>query len=302
MSGPVESLMQGLAELYESGKLSDFEISCGRYTFNVHKAVICAQSKYFHVPCGREYAEGQRGSIKLKAVEESDDDEACDDPEAVKLMVQFFYHLEYDAKPLELMPVPEEPLEEHLAEAPVIDDSVPGPWSIHGLSSRKRMNRCKRCGRRGLEEDRSYDGTRTTTTTSKSTTDECKSLDGNVVMHAKVFAAAVKYQVPALQKLATSKFRRAAEINWKDSSFAEAARIAYTTTPECVRDIRDTVVKTISDHPILLQRTSIESTVKDIAALNFELLHKAYGLAAMAEVKDVDEGLDSLEYGIRDIL
>ncbi|KAK4895212.1 hypothetical protein LTR49_028294 [Elasticomyces elasticus] len=301
MSGPVEVPMQGLAELYESGKLSDFEISCGRYTFNVHKAVVCAQSKYFHAPCGREYAEGQRGSIKLKAVSETDGDEACDDPEAIKLMFQYFYHLEYDAKPLEHMPVPEKPGEEHLAEAPVIDDFVRDPWSTGDLSLTKRKSRCKHCGKRGVEGDRSYDKTHTTAT-SRSTTNECKRLDGNVVMYAKVFAAAVKYQVPALQKLATSKFRHAAEINWKDSSFAEAVRIAHSTTPEYVRDIRDIVVKTISEHPTLLQRTNMENTVKDIAALNFELLRKAYGLSAMAEIKDVDERLDSGEYGIREFL
>ncbi|KAK1808636.1 hypothetical protein LTR12_016998 [Friedmanniomyces endolithicus] len=297
MSGPVEHLMQGLAELYESGKLSDFEISCGHYTFSVHKAVLCAQSKYFHAPCGREYAEGQRGSIKLKAVGECDSDEACDDPEAIKLMIQYFYHLHYDAKPLELTPVvdkTDESNEEYLAERLATDDRVHDPWSSGGLSSKKHKNWCKHCGRKGLEGDHISDETHTTAT-SRSATNACKSLDGNMVMHAKVFAAAVKYQVPALQKLATSKFRRAAKINWNDSSFAEATRIAYTTTPEDLRDIRDTVVKTISEHPTLLQRTSIESAVKDIAALNFELLRKAYGLSAVAEVKDVHERLDSVE-------
>lgn len=95
-------------------------------------------------------------------------------------------------------------------------------------------------------------------------------------MYIRVFAAAIKYQIPALQKLAASKFSRAAEINWNHSSFAEATHIAYPTTSEGVRDIRDTVVKTIHEHYSLLDKVSIETAVKDIAAPNFELLRVSH--------------------------
>lgn len=40
--------------------------------------------------------EGKTGTIELKSTADSDDDEAvCDDPEIVKLMVGYFYHLDY---------------------------------------------------------------------------------------------------------------------------------------------------------------------------------------------------------------
>ncbi|KAK4903053.1 hypothetical protein LTR49_026896 [Elasticomyces elasticus] len=207
MSEPVDVLMQGLAEsvsrpppppppprpppqaaqrgdahikFFDSGELSDFTILCGRYNFNVYKSIICAQSRYFRAPCGRDYAEGRRASIKLKAVGEgdsdSDSDLARDALEAIKLMVQYFYHLDYDAKSLELMPTPDrsdEPAEEPLAVAPVVDDFVHDPWSYGGLSSRKRKNWCKNCGRRGLEGNRLLDGTNTVAL-SQSTTEESK--------------------------------------------------------------------------------------------------------------------------------
>lgn len=48
--------------------------------------------------------EGATNSIELKAIgsggENDNDDEACDDTEAIRLMVHFFYHLDYEAKPL----------------------------------------------------------------------------------------------------------------------------------------------------------------------------------------------------------
>ncbi|KAK3616470.1 hypothetical protein LTR56_025938 [Elasticomyces elasticus] len=88
MSGPVDVLKQGLGERYKSGDFSDFEITCGHHTFEVHKPI-----------------EGQTGKIELKAIGESDDDATCDDPEAIKLMIDFFYHLDYNAEPLELTPM-----------------------------------------------------------------------------------------------------------------------------------------------------------------------------------------------------
>ncbi|KAK3619917.1 hypothetical protein LTR22_025803 [Elasticomyces elasticus] len=68
--------------------------------------------------------EGQTGKIELKATGESDDDATCDDPEAIKLMIDFFYHLDYNADPLELTPMLDtpEPLETLLSpKEPVLD-------------------------------------------------------------------------------------------------------------------------------------------------------------------------------------
>jgi len=44
-----------VSRLYMSGEYTDFEIECGRYKFKAHKVVICAQSSYFRVPCGKKF-------------------------------------------------------------------------------------------------------------------------------------------------------------------------------------------------------------------------------------------------------
>ncbi|KAK3613536.1 hypothetical protein LTR56_027823 [Elasticomyces elasticus] len=129
--------------------------------------------------------------------------------------------------------------------------------------------------------------------------EECDHSGKNLVCTLPTFckAAAVKYRIPALQKLAASTFSRVAQINCNDRSFAEATRIAYTTTSEDIRDLRDTVVKSIKEHCSLLDKVSIETAVKDIAALNFELLRMAHGMPAVAETKIEDESFKfTIEY------
>ncbi|KAK5682251.1 hypothetical protein LTS10_005377 [Elasticomyces elasticus] len=96
--------------------------------------------------------------------------------------------------------------------------------------------------------------------------------DGNMVMHAKVFAVAVKYQVPALQDLATRKFIAAVAANWNHDSFAEAAHIVYTTTADENRALRSEVVKTLLQYGSLLDKPAVEGLVCGISGLAFELL------------------------------
>lgn len=112
--------------------------------------------------------------------------------------------------------------------------------------------------------------------------------DGNPLMHAKVFAAAVKFDIPALRKLSASKFASAAEVNWNHITFAEAVRSACTTTPDDVRELRDIVSNTIHCQSHVLDKVSIEAVVKDIGALNFELISLARGMPALAESRIVD--------------
>jgi len=38
-----------------SGRFSDFEIRLPKFTFRVHKVVICSKSKYFETLCGEDF-------------------------------------------------------------------------------------------------------------------------------------------------------------------------------------------------------------------------------------------------------
>lgn len=110
----------------------------------------------------------------------------------------------------------------------------------------------------------------------------------NVVMHAKIFAVAVKYQVPALRKMSASRFAEDAEISWDHSHFAEVGHVVYTATPEDVRELRDIVLATINDHPDLLDKASVEEVMKDVGALSFKLLRVARGMPFSVKENEVE--------------
>ncbi|KAK1067296.1 hypothetical protein LTR12_014367 [Friedmanniomyces endolithicus] len=247
MEDPMQAFKQGLTNLYENEKFADFTIICGPHTFRVHKAVICAHSEYFTIACsGGSFREGEKGELILKAAQPDDDgDETCDDPEAVKHMVHFFYHLDYDA-------TSSQGVKAKLADSSGQVLSEPSRQlaiaSASSESSGRKPKTTKRSKRAAAE------------------------VAGNMVMHAKVFAAAVKYQVPALQAMAASKFIAAVEVSWDNDIFAEAAHIVYTTTPEEVRALREEVAKTITEHGALLKKAAIEAVVRDIDGLAYELL------------------------------
>ncbi|KAK4544710.1 hypothetical protein LTR36_003959 [Oleoguttula mirabilis] len=264
---PVAVLKQGLASLYASGELSDFTIICGPHTFKVHKVVLRAQSQYFGaLP---NFAEGVNNSIVLKAAGSGDgDDEACDDPEAIKLMVHFFYHLDYRADVVFVLP------------------------SVDAAATPTRVKAKKQTLKQ--RPYHAYHPQAEVMATVPAST--LTSTDGNMVMHAKVFAAAVKYQVPALKSLAASKFAGAVKANTNHDSFAEAAHIVYTTTPEDVRNLRDVVATTLTEHDKLLNSAEIETVVRSISGLAYELLKKSRGSDATSTAGKTPKGPSPCDY------
>ncbi|KAK3658031.1 hypothetical protein LTR56_000761 [Elasticomyces elasticus] len=280
MPEPMDVLKQGLAELYKSSEFTDFEIECGGQIFKVHKAVICAQSKYFRAPCGKSYAEGSEGRIVLKpASDDGEDDSACDDPQAIQLMVDFFYHLDYEVD----KEMPSDGTDQGIAtnsprqtRASVSDQrtQTPYPYVLPGTNRLTMGGRPKP----SIVQD-PYSQVLPT-----------EAPIADAITHAKVFAAAVKYQVIALQGVAATKFAAAAATSWDHPSFAEASRIAYTTTPDQYRKLRDTVSQTIHKHHHLLNKSDMENVIKATPDLHFELLRMARGLPAMNR-DDEDDGI-----------
>ncbi|KAK3634316.1 hypothetical protein LTR56_015350 [Elasticomyces elasticus] len=307
MSGPIDSFKQGLAELYASGDFTDFEIVCGQRSFRVHKAVICAQSRYFRAPCGRQYAEGNIGRTVLKAIGEGDDDEeSCDDPEAIKLMIDFFYHLDYAARPiLPAVKIPKamatasstsllqlSPFGSSGAPRPTVATGSQVPTATFGAQPTSFGSGFGSTGFGSVAAPQPLQQP------APQIFPVAPISDGNVLMHGKVFAAAVKYQVLALQDLAASKFAAAAKASWDHPTFAEAARVAYTTTTDDFRQLRDTVSSVLHQHKGLIDKVSIERVVKATPDLHFELLRMARGLPAVSATRTTDEGLKCAECGI----
>ncbi|KAH9826501.1 hypothetical protein Tdes44962_MAKER00464 [Teratosphaeria destructans] len=242
--------------LLKSGDYSDLRIKCGDKEFKVHKAIVCARSEYFAKACKpgafkvspgtcsvsenesvssllTMSKEGEDGIITLQAAttDDDEDDVSLDDPEAVKLMIDFLYCHDY--------------------EAPVVFITV--DEANIGVSGQKIT----------------------------------PSGDCNTVMHAKMYALGSKYSIPSLQTVALGKFMEAASYAWNTDDFVTTIGLVYTNTPDEDKGLRDIAARTIIKHSsTLLQRPEIESQVRSISGLAYDLLS-----LHSAEVKKHNAGI-----------
>ncbi|KAI7394256.1 hypothetical protein KC328_g6227 [Hortaea werneckii] len=87
-----------LLNLRLGSRYSDLTIVCGSFEAKVHKCIVCPQSEFFEKACetGR-WKEGDTGVIELRPASHYGDDAiAEDDPEAVRLMIDYFYLGDYN--------------------------------------------------------------------------------------------------------------------------------------------------------------------------------------------------------------
>ncbi|KAI7211251.1 hypothetical protein KC333_g7765 [Hortaea werneckii] len=224
---PVTVFKRGLSNLLKNDSLTDLTIVCGAYTHKVHKLILFAHSDHFAtIP---SLAEGLANTIHLKGIGVDDDDEVGDevrehsktfycsygshDPDAIRLMVHYLYHLDYSATSAS------DPARSSTPEA------------------------------------------------------DSKCHDSDLVMHARVFAVAARYEVTGLRKLAADKFTNAVNASPDHEDFAEAARVVYSTTPKYVRTLRNIVVSKMNRHDdALLNIDHVMEVVKDDSELMFDLL------------------------------
>lgn len=93
-----------------------------------------------------------------------------------------------------------------------------------------------------------------------------------LVIHAKMYEIADKYEVVGLKDLAKEKFSRACLKFWNNANFPVAADYAFSTTPEEDKGLRDVVCKTFSEHMSIVNRPEVEAVMKGSNGLAFSLL------------------------------
>jgi len=94
-----------------------------------------------------------------------------------------------------------------------------------------------------------------------------------LMVHAKLYEIADKYDVVGLKELVIEKFKRACHSFWNDPSFAAAAHHVFSTTPEHDKGLRDIVSKTIAEHMAeLVKKPEVEALLTEFNGLAFGLL------------------------------
>ncbi|KAI4915020.1 hypothetical protein J4E90_005057 [Alternaria incomplexa] len=98
-------------------------------------------------------------------------------------------------------------------------------------------------------------------------------LPAQLMVHAKLYEIADKYDVLGLKELVIEKFKRACHSFWNDPSFAAAAHHVFSTTPEHDKGLRDIVLKTIAEHMAeLVKKPEVEALLTEFNGLAFGLL------------------------------
>ena len=215
--------------------------------------------------------EGESGTIELKAIqndseESGEADDFCDDPEIVKLMVDYLYHFDYLPTANDVgaqLPIA-------VATTPVVDGDSEPDWR----AIRSRM-KARPVQKRIPPPPLATDYTPPRPTPKKTTTTATSKSRVYVIEHVKVFAMAVKYQVDGLCDLAAAKFKQSAETSWKHDDFAHAISVVHDSTPEDVSQLRDIVSNILHAHfDKLKDKPEVDSVVCSIPHLAYALLKR----------------------------
>ena len=160
-----------------------------------------------------------------------------DDPQAVKLMIHYLYHLDYP----------------HQSEV------------HHGLFNSSQ------------DAEFTFDISDVAGATSKakkkkqSFNFEDTPEIPNLTIHARLYALGEKYDIGGLKTLSLEKFKKEVRVHWDSYDFLRAAEEIYTSTIDRDRGMRDAVVDAISQHRNILNKEQVQNVVKRLD-LSFDLL------------------------------
>lgn len=99
-----------------------------------------------------------------------------------------------------------------------------------------------------------------------------------LVLHAKVYALAEKYEVSGLKEMAQRCFQIISNCGGSCSKeFAQAFEFVYTTTIDSDRGLRDVVVQALHDNPRALDEEHIRRAMRLRPDLMYDLVLHGHG-------------------------
>ncbi|KAM3546351.1 hypothetical protein ARSEF1564_000839 [Beauveria bassiana] len=249
---------RSFTRLFDEGAYSDLTIVCGDDRYRVHKAIVCPRSKFFASACNGPFQEGESGVVHLPE----------DDPLAIKMMIHYFYHLDYPTVIPSAVDANETatPSLSTFQSAYQPNESAQTGFTANSVSvllSKKERIKLKLMTER---ERRDRDLAQPHAQSSDSV-----SATPNLYLHAKVYALGEKYGVHDLKGFALRKFHIEAKHHWQSDDFLHAIREVYTSTIDEDRALRDVVVEVVDAHLELLEQPRCQALIKDLE-LCFDLL------------------------------
>lgn len=216
---------------------------CGNKEYPVHKVLVCTRSPFFAKACDGPYEEGRSGVIDL-----SDDDH-----DAVDSMVCYLYNGYY-------------PRIESGTTVSVAQPPCSKSWTVDDFGKESNL----------LRMDTDIGGL---TAIGEVTLGlQVKYL----CLHARVYALAEKYAVSGLKEIALRYFRYVADDETCNlEEFSDASELAYTTTIDADRGLRDVVVKALHENYKALDQDHVQGLLKrhPNLAIDFIMHYRAKQMA-----------------------
>ncbi|KAJ6282184.1 hypothetical protein J3E71DRAFT_361129 [Bipolaris maydis] len=244
---PQKQLLDSLRSSLASSAYSDFKITCGSDTYKVHKVIVCNRAGFFARAVSFGGRETKSGILDLPE----------DEPETVKLLIQYLYEGEYEPQ----LPPAAESLSTTAIYTPV----------KRGKSSSKKPDyHLVLCPHNYCGENCGY--TCWGLTCPICDTPALTGLSSQLLTHSKMYEMAEKYEVISLKELAKEKFNRGYNRFWNTLDFHIAASHAFSTTPEDDTGLRDLVSQTITKHMELTQAPDIRKLLMQFNGLALGIL------------------------------
>ncbi|CAI9629748.1 unnamed protein product [Alternaria burnsii] len=249
-----------MKELLASGDYSDFTITCGSDTYRVHKAIVCKRSSFF------ERAERFPQPVSEEA-SEGKVDLPQDEPEIVRLLVEYLYENDYEAES---------------------DEKGKQRQAAQDLQLQLNTDRYRyefdfphKCGLYHSTNSACCQHHRCVTNKQLAnfTCAICipileagKADPKMLLVHSKMYAIGDKYDVAGLKQLARTKFSIVCMSLWNDEAFVQAAEHALNSTPDSDVGLREVLCRTIVSHIELLNKPAVADLLDKHTKFMFKVL------------------------------
>ena len=245
------------------------------------------------------FQESKKGEVDLSG----------DDEEAVECMIHYFYYLDYyvSENTADELRRSEKPggnvkieqsnycnVEDPLIATAAANAHVPGVISTLRYSTSTHATQPisssigtipPGTGRQSKEcQDRACSGSTGTKPLEDSDSDDNKVNQANrkrtsqLVIHARVYALAEKYDVQGLKTLAFEKFELLLADQCAESDLLEVAEEVYTSTIDSDRGLRNLVLQCFRKRPSLASSSKVQSIIEHIPLLAFDLYRMSWGI------------------------
>ncbi|KAI0584083.1 Kelch repeat and BTB domain-containing protein 1 [Pyrenophora tritici-repentis] len=248
---------------YKNGDFTDLVISCGGSEFAVHSVVVGSACEFFAKSLKFPGKEAEKRRIDLQE----------DDPEMIRRLVAYLYVGDYD--PSHKVGIKAfGNIKQHKSDTEAALTYHPRNLQLKDAEHLKCA--CLAPNLTKIEQLVFSIGTPELALTSSIGETICKGIQVKepLTIHATMYALADKYQVAGLGGVAKAKFEETLHHHSNSVDFINAVQIAYSSTPDSNRGLRDTVVRAFRVHfqVNVAEIPGLEAKLETIDKLSFLLI------------------------------